>query len=159
MTLLHARRRLAAMLLVAIVEIGLIIAPLWSSHASAAFTGCGSDPVVSLSNGAQLDLSAYISDDISNVRQVAYVLHAPAGTQLVNIVNTDGAMGLKEVFQIYTDNQTDTYTADTTVSTAQGRVAVTANMDLVSPLGLTVGSGSAAGMSQQDLSIQIVEAY
>ncbi len=133
---------------------GLLFSLPGTPLAHAIIGGCGSDPVVTLSDGTVVDLSATIADASSDVQQVAYTLHAPAGTSVVSVVNTDGAIGLKEVFRFYADAPALTYTTTTAVSTATSGIAVSAATRVVPFAGLSA-SGSATGKDQQSLPIQL----
>jgi len=92
----------------------LTLAP--TDHAHAAL-GCRSDPVVVLSNGVVLDLSATISTDVSTVAQIGYTLHAPAGTTIARVVSTDGDVTYKEQFTLRTDSAAGTYAMQVQVAT------------------------------------------
>src|SRR5438270_10644123 len=74
--------------------------------AMAGLVGCRSDPVVLLSNGSALDLSADIGDAQSDVQRVDYAVHVPAGIRIVAVLNTDGLIGLAETFHFSSDNPT-----------------------------------------------------
>lgn len=123
--------------------------------ASALLSTCRSDPVVTLSNGAQIDLQAGIQDSTSDVKGVLYTVHVPAGTWVVAVVNTDGLLGLVENVRVYADNPPATYSSTTLVSTSATHVGVTATTSVVSVLGLALGIRSATGTSGQPLSVQI----
>jgi hypothetical protein len=144
---------MTGLLAAAALQIGLVLGPLLSHDAAAQFAPCRSDPVVSLTNGAQIDLSATISDSTSDVKKVVYVVHAPAGTKLLSVVDTSGLLGLTETVQLYADDATNTFDTYTTVYTGRSGVAVTATTTVVSALNLTLGSGSASGQSGQTLHI------
>jgi hypothetical protein len=134
--------------------LGLLAGPLAPRDASAGLSGCRSDPAVVLSNGATLDLSADVADIASDVSRVDYVVHAPAGTHAVAVVNTDGLIGMKEKFTFYADSAWSSYRIVTTVYTGTSAVSVRANSLLVSVLGLTLGAASTSGFSGQPLSMQ-----
>jgi hypothetical protein len=138
----------------AVLVLALLAGPLSLHHALAGLSGCRSDPAVVLSNGATLDLSADITDSEPDVRRVDYVVHAPAGTVVVAVVNTDGLIGMKETFRFYADSNWNTYRTVTTVYTGASAVQVTASSLAVSVLGVTLGVSSARGTSGQPLSIQ-----
>jgi hypothetical protein len=129
----------------------LATSPFMAGSAHANYSICRSDPVVVLSNLATIDLSANIGDDLSDVRSVTYVIHAPIGTRATAIIPTDGLIGLKERTLFYADNARDTYTFTTTVTTGQGGVSVTAESAEVSVLGLVAGAASTTGTSNQTL--------
>lgn len=131
MTMFASKRPLRAALGAGLLSAALLGSPLGSSHAHA-MSACRSDPIVVLSNGAVLDLSAIIDDDITDISQVRYVLHAPAGTWVVSAIPTDGLMGYKEVFEFHADSPSSgsqgVYTSDAQVTTGTQGVAVTATI-------------------------------
>jgi hypothetical protein len=143
------RRWLGAVILL----FGLTVSPLLASQAHASLTYCRSDPVLVLSNLAVLDVQAGINDNLSDVQRVVYVVHAPVGTHLVALVNTDDLMRLKEKVRFYADNLPNTFDTYTTAYTGHRSVGVTAYSAVVSVLGLTLGSGSTSGLNAQSLRI------
>lgn len=102
-----------------------------------------------MTNLGQLDLSASIGDNTSDVSQIVYILHAPVGTHLIATIPTDGLVGLKEKFVFYADNPANTYDVHTYVFTGSRGVAVTAQSLAVSLP--TTGLSLASGYSGQDL--------
>lgn len=122
-----------------------------STSAHAQLAACRSDPVVTLSNLAVIDLQAGISDSLSDVKSVTYVVHGPKGTSKLAVVNTDTLIGLKESVSYVADDSSGTYDVYTTVYTGQSGVAVTAYTTVVSPLGLTLSSPTVSGKSGQTL--------
>jgi len=134
---------------------GLGIAAVPPGTARASIGGCRSDPVVTLSNGVVLDLSAAIADTADDVRGTTYTLHAPVGTWVVAVVGTDGVLGLTERFIFQADQAASTYATETVVRTGQGGVTVSATTDVV---GVDVGAaytGTAAGVSAQPLRVAL----
>ncbi len=103
-------------------------APLGARHAHAAF-GCRSDPIVVLSNGVVLDLSATLDADVSQVQEIHYKLHGPHGVSVVRAISTDGAVQYKEHFEFKDDSHGDdtstsgaeTYRVEVQTKTADGR--------------------------------------
>jgi len=132
---------------------GLCTAAVPSGTARASIGGCRSDPVVTLSNGVVLDLSAAIDDTADDVRGTTYTLHAPVGTRVVAVVGTDGVLGLTERFVFQADQGVSTYVTQTVVQTGQGGVAVSATTDVVGA-GATL-TGTAAGVSGQPLRVAL----
>jgi hypothetical protein len=125
--------------------------PALGPGARADLVGCRSDPVVLLSNGVALDLSADIVDTIGDVQQVSYTLHVPADTFALAVIGTDGLMGLKESFSISADGAPNTYTTDTLVKTLAPGVGVVATTDAVALI--TIGQASATGQTPQHLKV------
>jgi len=97
-----------------------IAAPLGARHAHA-YGACRTDPIVVLSNGTVLDLSATIGLDVSlvsDITQISYTLHAPAGTTVAKVVSTDGDVNYKEQFTLRTDTSAGVYGVQVQVQTA-----------------------------------------
>jgi hypothetical protein len=94
--------------------------------AYAALGACRSDPLVILSDGTILDVSAEIEVDVSKVETIEYVVHGPAGVSLVASISTPtlGFRG-KETFTYIADASPDTYITDTFVTTRPEGVRVT----------------------------------
>jgi hypothetical protein len=112
---------LAGYLLIACIAIG----PL-ASTAEAAIRGCRSDPIIVLSDGTILDVTAEIGTDVANVREIHYALHGPAGVWPVLVISTPtlGFTG-KETFTYIADAKPRTYTTATLVRTSINQVPVT----------------------------------
>jgi hypothetical protein len=104
----------------------LVLAFMPTMQASAALVKCRTDPIFFLSNGDILTVVLDISTDPSNIRNVTYVLHVPAGVTVKRVTYTAGGLGTKEMFKVYQDSPAKTYTTDTVVTTQNtGSVAVT----------------------------------
>ena len=114
---------------------------------------CRSDPVVVLSNGMTLDLSAIISTLPSQVTEVHYELHVPVGVSLVAAVQTPTWLTSQETFTLYADQPSRQYETVTTVHTTVGNASVTAETSLVSPLGLVLADHQVSGGEGEALSI------
>jgi hypothetical protein len=125
--------------------------PALGPSARADLVGCRSDPVVVLSNGVTLDLSADIDDIVGDVQQVSYTLHIPAGTFPLAVIGTDGLMGLKESFAVSADGAPNTYATDTVVKTLAPGVGVVATTAAVARI--TIGKASATGQTPQHLQV------
>src|SRR5947207_893660 len=82
MGLLRSTRRLMGATLLAVGLAAGLSAPL---SALAGFTPCRTDPVVTLSNGVAITLSATVYDAPSDIQNIAYVIHAPAGTTVTSV--------------------------------------------------------------------------
>jgi hypothetical protein len=122
----------------------LLIALLAAPAAQAAASACRTDPIVWLSDGHKVTLSANISTDLALVQQVTYTLHAPIGLTVTSIVHTASGLGTREGFYFYADQPAKHYTTNTVVRSSV-RVAVTANTSITVQGGGNVGSTSAAG--------------
>jgi hypothetical protein len=124
------------------------------SVAQATLGACNGDPVVALSNGVVIDLNTTIHDDLSDVQQVVYALHAPSGTRVVSVVYTSGLLGPKEVLRFYADNLPDTYDTATTVSTYTTGIAVTTATTAVPVVGIPA-TASTSGFDQENLLVSV----
>ena len=144
------RGRRGGALLCAALLAGTVFVP----SARADLVGCRSDPVVILSNGVTVDLTATINDTEADVQQVAYALHAPMGTSIVSVLYTSGALGPKEVLQFFADSTAGVYRSLTQVRTGSHGVAVAAQTIAV-PLGGLPARGAATGQDQQALWVQV----
>lgn len=139
----------------AVLSLALAVLPVAPYSAHAQLAACRSDPVLTLSNLAQLDLQAGISDNLSDVKNVAYVVHAPAGTSLLSVVNLDPLLGVPGTLKFYADNPSGVYDLYTTVYTGKSGIAVTADEVVVSPLGVALAAPSVSGLSGQTLHTRV----
>ncbi|MDQ2829505.1 MAG: hypothetical protein M3Y74_10705 [Chloroflexota bacterium] len=87
-----------------------------------------SDPIVILSDGIALDVSATIADDASDVKQITYVLHVPDGAAVIRAISTDGAVGYKEKFTVQSGSAPGVYTTEVQIKTGVKNVAVMATV-------------------------------
>lgn len=106
---------------------------------------CRSDPVVILSNGSVLDLSAAISTLPTQVEEVHYELHVPAGLRMVAAIHTPAWLTSQETFAFYSDQVPHQYQVFTTVTTTVGGADVTADSVLVNALGIKLGHYAVSG--------------
>jgi hypothetical protein len=98
------------------------LAPLRSQ---AAMTGCRSDPIITLSNGVQVQIGNTIADAATNVSTVAYTLHGPLGTTATKIVYpADNTSGIAETFQYIADNQPGNYDSYSAIYDANAGINV-----------------------------------
>jgi len=114
-------------MLVSVLLVGLAASEPLAPAAEAAAAGCRADPVVILSDGTILDVIANINADVSNVREIHYVVHGPRGVKLVAAISTPtlGFEG-KESFIYYDDAEPKQYITETLVQTTYDQVGVTA---------------------------------
>lgn len=135
---------------------GLLLASPLTPAAQASLDGCRSDPVIYLSDGTALDLSADIGTSVSNVTKIAYAVHVPAGLSMLAYAATPtvGFQG-KETFSLFDDAPSGQYKTDTYVLTTYKGVAVTAQTTLVgvylTSLALSLQSKPASGYSGSQL--------
>ena len=128
----------------------LLTGPLAPGEAAAGFGGCRTDPIVLLSNGTMVALTATIQDDPTDIRGITYRLHVPSGVSADMVVYTGGALQGIEAVDVVADNAAGAYDTDTLVSTAASDIPVTATM-------MTSGAGSASisGSSGQTLHLHL----
>jgi hypothetical protein len=149
-TLFKSRFRRVA----ALVGVGLIVPSFCAPRAHAIIGGCAGDPVVILSNGDSLDLNTFVSDSLSDVRQISYTVHVPAGVSEVVVLS----LGPTETLRVVDDNPPRTYDTMTWVDTATTGVGATATTTIVSPLGLPLGllgAGSDSGTDHTPLKAHV----
>lgn len=145
----HAPRATAlipgAMLMCA-VAFGVRTVPI----AHAAIGACGSDPIVALSNGTELEFSTAIAGANVDVQQVRYTLHVPSGTQAV--LSVAGALGAEEQWTMVADMPAHTYEAITQV-TADTPGAVTVTVQALDLIGVALDTAS--GQVNQDVVVRL----
>jgi len=120
--------------------------PLSALTASASLNGCRTDPIIHLTNGMQVHLSAAVTANAADVSAVAYTVHVPTDTSLSRVVYTGGALADKEVVSVVSDLQSGAYVVDTTVSAANS-ARVQIHM-------LVPGSGSASMEGQTGTTLE-----
>jgi len=118
-------------------------------------SGCRTDPIIVLSNGAQLQMDATISTTYSNVQSVVYTVHAPRYSAPLLIIYTDNPLRYVESVRWVADGPSNFYTIDTVVTTNQGNTSVTTTSALVSVLRLTLDSDQASGVERQHLGMDL----
>jgi hypothetical protein len=101
--------------------------------ASSASFRCRSDPLVLLSDGTLLDLSADVDVMLWDITAVEYRIHVPANTKVLAVIPTPNWPGTLEKITVVTDQPARTYDTHTTVKTRKPNGAVRANL-LVRPL-------------------------
>ena len=122
----------------------------------AMFDGCRSDPVLYLSDGSALDVSASIGTSVSNVTAISYTVHVPAGLKVVLFVATPtlGFQG-KEAFAVVNDAPAGRYSTDTLVQTTTRDTSVSSQTTLagvyLASLKLSLQSKPANGFNGQHL--------
>jgi len=128
-----------------------LIASQATQVALAALPLCRSDPIILLSNGTLMDVSADVSALLFEIREVRYEVHVPAGLRAIAVISTPGWPTTIERFAIYDDNLPGHYDSTTTVRTWRSGTAVTANM-LVN-----LRFDSTSGVSGDALQVSIVQ--
>jgi hypothetical protein len=108
-----------------------VVLVLPTQPVSAALARCRTDPVFLLSNLDTVNVTLAIDTDTTNVRNMDYILHVPAGVKVIGVIYTDGNLGKKETYKVYQDSAAKTYTTDTVVTTQNAaKVAVVATTQL-----------------------------
>jgi hypothetical protein len=128
----------------------LLFVLLSAAPAQALRIGCRSDPIILLSNGVVIDMSADIGTALWKVDEVTYTLHAPEGVSVVATISTPSWPTTIERFHFYADNPPGQYTGTTVVKTRDTNIPVTAHM----LFGLQLRSRS--GYDRQELTIEFV---
>jgi hypothetical protein len=119
--------------------------------AHAQVSGCTADPVVSLSNGTELDLFASIDDSSQDVQQVTFDVTVPQGVQ--KVAYTPGLLGPKQVVNVYPNGDPHSYTTSTLVTTQTSGVQVTATTRAVGTSG--IASASDSGYAGQWITVHV----
>ncbi len=130
MSVLTPERSLPAMLGAAVFSAGLLASLFGAPHHAHAAIGCRTDPIVTLSNGLVVQLSATVYDNPSDINAVTYTLHAPAGTSVVNVVYPVDPNNIPQTFNFYADNPAGTWDSYTYVDTKTTGVSVTATAEV-----------------------------
>jgi hypothetical protein len=138
-----------SLVLVLATLLSVVFVGLNANVAHAGLVSCRSDPLVVLSDGTVIDVSAEVDTLLWNVTEVHYTLHIPQGLKPILIVHTPAWLTSQETFSIYADNPPDEYESTTTVRTRNGQRGVIAHM-LVN-----VGYGNASGFTGEELSIRL----
>lgn len=148
---MFALKHRATRLMVLASLCAVLLMALSQTAAFAKLLACRSDPVVLLSDGTLVDVSADIETLPFNVTEVHYTLHIPEGLSPVLIVHTPTWLTTIETFTIYPDMPPNRYASETTVRTKKDRVGVTARM-LVN-----LGTGNARGFNGEALRIELAD--
>jgi hypothetical protein len=76
--------------------VGIILNVCLLLEVSAGLRACRGDPIVWLSNGAKVTITANIAADASQVKLITYTVHAPRSLSVRSVVYTGGALQDKE---------------------------------------------------------------
>jgi hypothetical protein len=133
--------------------LALIMLALPTMQASAILVRCRTDPIFKLSNGDVINVTLDISTADTDVRNVTYIVHVPAGVTVSKVTYTAGGIGTKEMYKVYQDSPAKTYTTDTVVTTQNtGSVAVIATTKLNATY-----AKSASGYTGQHLIVTVIK--
>jgi hypothetical protein len=115
-------------IVVSVVLVSMALSSTYAPVVQATIFGCRSDPVLVLSDGTILDVTADIDTSVSNVQEIHYTIHGPPNVQLVAAIRTPtlGFQG-KETFTYYADAEPYQYVTETLVQTTPDRVSVTSH--------------------------------
>ena len=116
-------------------------------------SGCRADPIITLTDGTQIHMIASIDTEMYNVQSVYYEVHAPVGSTVLNVLYTEGILGLHEVVLFYADAPPNQYTTITTVYTDPRNIAVSTTSTVIRLVG--VATGSAQGIDRQRLAVEL----
>lgn len=118
----------------------------------ASFSTCGSDPVVMLSNGATVTLSATIGESADAVQRVVYDLRVPHRTTVVSITYGGDVVASKELLRVHDSAPDGTYESGVLVITQDENIPVTATATVV---GTSTATASVSGYAGQFLTIRL----
>lgn len=124
-----------------------LLSPLTALATHAHSAPCRSDPILALSNGKTLQVTASINDAQSDVSKVLYTVNLPAGVSVKKITYTTGWKTNVEQVQVNSTEPSNTYVTTTSVTTASGSYAFTATDNLMSGT-TTLATGSASGTTK-----------
>ncbi len=130
--ILSSKRSRRALWGAAVFSTGLLLNLLGSPHHTKAAVGCRADPLLTLSNGATIDLSLEIGKKdftLQDVQHISYTLHGPVGTSLVSTSFPDGSGNISTVTYV-ADDAPGSYDGDTVVTTGS-KVKVTSYLSVV----------------------------
>ena len=124
-----------------IIFVTILITALPTQQASAALRSCRTDPIFVLSNGDKLVITlSGIETSETNIKNVLYVLHVPAGVTVTRVIYTAGGLGQRETYKVIQDSVAKTYKTESLVTTQNvGAVRMVATVKLNS---LTAKSAS-----------------
>jgi hypothetical protein len=125
---LHRARRFHLIALVCLI--GIALWPSVTPPAAAAIVACRGDPIVWLSSGETIQMTAQVAASAAEVRQVVYTLHVPVGAIITRVVYDSGPLGRKESVVLVDDLLPNHYATDTLVMTYRNGIAVTASTSM-----------------------------
>jgi len=114
----------------ALFSAGVLASLLSAPHHAHAAAACRADPIVTLSNGLVVHLSATVYDAPSDITGVAYTMHAPVGTSVVSVVYPPDPNNIPQTFQFHADNPAGTWDSYTYVDTKTTGIGVTATAEV-----------------------------
>lgn len=112
--------------------------------------GCRKDPVVFLSNGVRIQMTAVIATEESNVAHVTYTVHAPAGTEMTRLLYPGGPHSENETVVFLADQPAGQYTIDTVVEVVSGDP-----VDVTALTKIRNARGESSGLSGEHLAVSM----
>lgn len=98
------------------ILLGVMLA-MTATPASAALARCRVDPIFVLSNGDIVTVTVDIATDPTQVSNIHYTLHVPAGVTVKKIVHTARGLRIPETTKVYQDSPAGIYLTNTVVTT------------------------------------------
>ncbi len=127
-------------------------------EAAHAAVGISCDPIVVLSNGRTVQMTAAVAvASASTIGTINWQLHAPSGTSVVSVTYNDNVSS-HENFNFFADQVTGSYKGTVVVNLVSGSASVTSadyaflTSDILGNLSPDTTSGSATGKSGHTLS-------
>jgi hypothetical protein len=115
---------------------------------------CRSDPVVLLTDGTIIDLSADVDAALWDVSSVHYTVHVPCTAHVLAVVRTPNWPTTLETFNVVSDATQGRYDTSTVVHTKQTGVGVTASL-VVKTLRNLISMASTSGRDRQPLRVML----
>lgn len=106
------RQAAARLVLLGLGIVGLVVTPI---NVGALSSVCRVDPIVILTDGTHLRLTATIQSDDTLIQQINYIVHVPEGAVVRQIIYTGGPFQTGEQVQVYADQAPRVFTTETTV--------------------------------------------
>jgi hypothetical protein len=118
--------------------------------ASAGLDLCRTDPILVLSNGAQIHLKAVIADGAADVQGVQYVVQLPPGVTIIRTTYNGSALRGKESVATGAQAGSGSATVETLVTTGASNVPVAVSASV--PAG---SSATQSGYAGQPVSVTL----
>ena len=151
----HRIRHFAKPVVCAAILAGGLMAAPFGTHRASAFLGvCYDDPVITFSNGSQIQLSATIGTEPGHVKGVLYVVHVPADLSVTNIQLFNGPLKHKSIVVPMFDGTDGTYSSDVTVTATDSSTQVLADEQASDGSGWS-GDVQVNGFANQDLQLSL----
>jgi hypothetical protein len=113
------------LLLVALLALSLIVSLAGSPAASAAVRSCRRDPIITMSNGYNFNVTAVLATAPDDVESIVYTVHGPKGLAMTRVVYTGDKSRAREKVVFVADQEANTYSVDTVATTETPEVETT----------------------------------